>query len=755
MRRGFRLGVIGILVWTWGAGLPGTGLWAQEVGEKAKKEAGLVKLEEIVITATKTPRHPEDIPASITVITKEDLEKQNIQTVDEALRQVPGTFARRGKGWQDTRANVNLRGFPSSTQIRTLVLLDGQDMSSAYTTAVQWSSLAVEDIERIEVVRGPFSALYGGNAMGGVINIITKTPKKLQMRANMGYGKYDTWTYYLGVGNRFWDKLSLQLDYKYRYTSGYPADLARKTAKTGAAPIQVGGWKHTLKPTGTDTYIIGDKGDNSWYDIIGNLKLSWDLAPGHKIKFSTLLDWNEYGYGQFHTYLRDAATGAPVVSGKKVGLAGTGLRFSYLREGNFLSGDGRSHTAIYNLNSEHQVTDTTTLRFHAGLTNQPHNWYTSPDSKAFRSGGVGTLSSTPSKNWDFEAQVDQGIGTKQVLTGGLSYRTGWAANKEYALDNWRDLDTKTQVNNQGGGRDRQFGFFLQDEIAWHPKFTTVIGARLDWWQTYGGAYQETATAPITHLPCRDRWSVSPKIAFLYRPWDWMSWRVSGGRAFRPPNVYELYRTWTSRWGTKYKSNPNLKPEKTWSWEIGTTLKPFKGNVFTATYFENYVDDMIYRTTDPTDDKVRNYNNAAKARIKGVEMEIRQKLDSWLEVFGNMTLINARIHKNPYNVESVGKKLTYVPRQQFNFGVNVNYWKVMGSLNGRYVSKMHTRDDNSDNVNNVPGSYDPFFTLDSKLTVTPVKWMNVSFSVDNLLNRRWFYSYLTPGRTFWLEAGLKY
>lgn len=728
MRRGFRLGVIGILVWTWGAGLPGTGLWAQEVGEKAKKEAGVVKLEEIVITATKTPRHPEDIPASITVITKEDLEKQNIQTVDEALRQVPGTFARRGKGWQDTLANVNLRGFPALAQTRTLVLLDGQDMSSGYTNKVAWSSLTVEDIERIEVVRGPFSALYGGNAMGGVINIITKTPKKLQMNANVGYGKYDTWTYYLGAGNRFWNQLSLKVSYKYRYTSGYPSDLVTSSK-------YYPGGRHTLKPWGKDAWIIGDRGDNSFNESIGNAKLSWEPALGHKIDFSALLDWNEYGYGQFHSYLTDPAA---------------------VPEYRFLGGDGRTHTAIYNLNSEHKVTDSTTLRFHAGLTSKPHSWYTLPKRGATRSGGPGTVASTPSKTWAFEVQVDQAIGTKQMLTGGLCYKTGWAASKDYSLNNWRDPDSKTGLLRQCGGRDRNFAVFLQDEITWHPKFTTVIGARLDWWQTYGGAYQESATAPITHLPCRDKWSVSPKIAFLYRPWEWMSWRASVGRAFRPPNVYELYRTW--RWYTyEYKGNPNLKPEKTWSWEIGTILKPFKGNVFTVTYFDNFVDDMIYRVTDPADPtgKTSIYQNAAKARIKGVELEVNQKLFSWLEAFGNMTLVDARIRENPFDPESVGKKITYVPRQQFNFGITVNYWKVMANLSGRYVSKMHKRSDNSDSVNNVPGSFDPYFTLDSKLTVTPVKWLDVSFSVDNMLNRKYFYSYLTPGRTFWLEAGVKY
>lgn len=724
---------------------------------KEKVEA----LEKIVVTATKTARNPEDVPASITVITKEDIKRQNIQTVDEALRQVPGTFVRRGKGWQDTLASVNLRGFPADGQKRTLVLLDGQDISVGYTNVVRWSSVAVEDIERIEVIRGPFSALYGGTAMGGVINIITKTPKKLEMSANMSYGTYDTWTYYLGGGTRLWDRVSVKASYNYRETSGYPSNLVTRTASGGRAAIQTSGWEQTKTPQGGSTFIIGDSGDNYWNDSTFNTKLNWDIAPGHKLEFSALADWNRYGYGQWHTYLRSTATGLPVFRGTAGLTGGTGLQFTGLQQGTFLSGDGREHTVIYNLNSEHRLTDRTTVKLRGGLVNQPENWYTTPSSSSAMTTfdqGPGTLSSSPSKNWNFEMQVDQAIGSKQVLTGGLVYKTGWSATKEYNLSNWKETDVKTQLTFQSGGRDRDFAFYLQDEITWHPMFTTVLGARFDWWQTYGGNYMLAANLPyIHHLPDRQESSVNPKVAFLFRPWEWWSWRASVGTAFRPPNIYELYRTWRSTTGTIYQGNPHLSPETTQAWEIGTTVKPFKGNVITATYFENYVDNLIYRVLDPNDPtgRTQSYQNAAKASIRGMELEITQKLWSWLDVFGNMTILDARINKNPYDLPSEGKKVTYVPRQMFNFGINAKYWVINANLSGHYVSKMQTRSDNGDVINNVPSSYDPFFTMDGKVTVTPVKYVDLSFAVDNILDRQYFYSYVTPGRTWWLQLGLKY
>jgi len=104
-KRWLRLRGITVLALLMSAAWPVSGLWAQEDQEKA------AALEEIVVTATKTPRNPEDIPASITVITAKEIKEQNIKLLDEALRQVPGAYDSRSKGWPDTMTSVTLRGF--------------------------------------------------------------------------------------------------------------------------------------------------------------------------------------------------------------------------------------------------------------------------------------------------------------------------------------------------------------------------------------------------------------------------------------------------------------------------------------------------------------------------------------------------------------------------------------------------------------------------------------------------------------------
>ncbi|MGQ9689085.1 MAG: TonB-dependent receptor plug domain-containing protein, partial [Desulfobaccales bacterium] len=273
-----------------GGGLPTVGAEEAaplESGESRSKEKVEV-LPELVVTATKTEQDPAKVPASISIVTQKDIEKRNVQMVDGALKLLAGTYVRRGKGWGDTLHSVNLRGFPNQNQSRTLVLLDGQDISTGYTNTVNWSIIPVENVERIEVVRGPFSALYGGNAMGGVINIITRMPTKLEMQLQGGAGSYDSWSTYLSVGNRLWNKVSFQINYKYQVTGGYPTNFVTKAASgPGAAAATVWGWRPTNTTTNTPTNIIGDTGDNSFFNHIVSGKLSWDLAPGHKVNFFT------------------------------------------------------------------------------------------------------------------------------------------------------------------------------------------------------------------------------------------------------------------------------------------------------------------------------------------------------------------------------------------------------------------------------------------------------------------------------------
>src|SRR6184192_2670496 len=126
--------------------------------------------EPVVVTATRTETPAEQLGASVTVITGEEIDTRRYPTVDEALRGVPGVDIRRSGSFGKTTA-ISIRGAnPNQVQ----VLVDGVRVKSTTTGQAELSDLSPDLIERIEVIRGPQSTLYGADAIGGVINIITK-----------------------------------------------------------------------------------------------------------------------------------------------------------------------------------------------------------------------------------------------------------------------------------------------------------------------------------------------------------------------------------------------------------------------------------------------------------------------------------------------------------------------------------------------------------------------------------------------------
>jgi vitamin B12 transporter len=128
--------------------------------------------EDVVVSATLSPETRPDTTASVTVITREEIEKSGKRDVLELLRQVPGVdVVQSGDAGKVT--SVFLRG-TNSTQ--TLVLVDGVAVNSPYFSGYDFSALSTQNVERIEVARGPFSALYGSDAIGGVISIFRRGP---------------------------------------------------------------------------------------------------------------------------------------------------------------------------------------------------------------------------------------------------------------------------------------------------------------------------------------------------------------------------------------------------------------------------------------------------------------------------------------------------------------------------------------------------------------------------------------------------
>jgi len=179
-----------------------------------------VTLEEVVVTATRDTEEIRKIPASVTVITKEEIEHSTAQNTVDLLRDKAGVVVSDYYG-NGKSASVDIRDFGETGPLNTLVLVDGRRVNEIDLSGVDWCQIPLDQIERIEVVRGSGSVLYGDNAAGGVINIITKKPEKpFSANAEVAGGSYGYNRESASVSGK-WGPLSAILNASHSSTEGY------------------------------------------------------------------------------------------------------------------------------------------------------------------------------------------------------------------------------------------------------------------------------------------------------------------------------------------------------------------------------------------------------------------------------------------------------------------------------------------------------------------------------------------------------
>jgi len=186
-------------------------------GDTAPAAVGAARTEDVfdesVVTASRGAQSPLDAPNSTSIVTEQDIRLSGITKIPELLRRLAGVDIMEVTGAQ---TEVSLRGFNQRLSNKILILVDGRSVYLDLLGATLWStlSIAAEDIARIEVVRGPASALYGADAFNGVINILTKKPGEGGSGASAGFGDHDVAHASLWASGR--DK-----DFAWRAAAGY------------------------------------------------------------------------------------------------------------------------------------------------------------------------------------------------------------------------------------------------------------------------------------------------------------------------------------------------------------------------------------------------------------------------------------------------------------------------------------------------------------------------------------------------------
>lgn len=389
--------------------------------------------------------------------------------------------------------------------------------------------------------------------------------------------------------------------------------------------------------------------------------------------------------------------------------------------------------------------------------------YTTTKSSASFEGGTGYLNKTdPALTLFGDVQVDVKYPEDLVLTVGYSMRHDHAESNQWNLYNWKDYDSiigddTTNHFSEMEGSQLMNSVYSQAQYDLIKKILICYaGLRLDYWKNYDGESRYNTTEK--DYDTTTDWHVSPKASIVFKPGvefllvKLETLRASAGSAYNPPNIYQLYKYWTSG-STEYNPNPELKPETSWSWETGGDLTFFnKILIVSGTYFGSNVENLIYyRVIDSTH---KQYENAGKGKIHGYELEGKAYIMDYFELYGNMTKTYTEVTENDTDPDSVGKQFVGVPELMYNAGIKVLYKYTEGSLNWRYCDHVYNNSDNSDTIEGVYKSYDTIKLLDLKVSVMPRENVKFSLSVNNILDREYYQYYLCEGRNYYWEAEIK-
>ncbi|MDL1964522.1 MAG: TonB-dependent receptor plug domain-containing protein, partial [Deltaproteobacteria bacterium] len=374
-------------------------------GEEVKKEKKkTVELEEVVVTATRTETDVDSAPASVTVISKEDMKFRDIHTIDDALKFESGIY----KG--------QLRGLSSS---KTLVMLNGMPLNSGWFGGIRWDNIATENVQSVEIIRGPSSALYGGNAMGGVINIITSAPKKFEAKIEAGYGSDETVRYSFHIGDRFMDKLSLRLGYESEETDGYPTRLVQRSISSSSGSGTLTGGYGMLSRSGKRKWVAGNEGERYEERWNVNLNAAYDLTDTGSLALDFQMGHREHGYDHPHTYLQDAS-GNQAFSGSVD--VGNGENISVSPSNYIKSGIRVIKTPSYML-TYRELFGSVGFTGKVGYQHEDM-WYTSPKAKGSDNyeNAPGIVREFDTDVWFSDLQTNIPVGDSHLLTSGFYFR---------------------------------------------------------------------------------------------------------------------------------------------------------------------------------------------------------------------------------------------------------------------------------------------------------------------------------------------
>lgn len=717
----------------------------------------------VVTTATRTEIKLENAPGSTSVVTRKDIENTPRASLKELVSGLEGVVTGQLRGQSDMVPGMSIRGVSGTG--RTMILVDGVPISTSYAGENQvLGGINVEDLHQVEVVRGPFSSLYGSSAMGGVINFVTAMPEREEYRASIGYGDaFDNGRAqshltrgYLSAANQFYDALKIKVSYGFTNSGGYNSDyvIATSNPNTGG----VSGAQAVASPTGGVRWIAGDTGRNALekYDLGFKAELKATDFDLLSLSYAKSTIRNEYKSPV--SLLRNSA-GQTIYGSAVVPVS------SFSSNINDMSNDTLS------LGWRHRFADS---RMNAKYTAvRVDEWYSNPNrtvgagATSPLSGGAGVITPRFAHNNLFDLLWEKPLGDTMLLLGS-HYKTTRNVADTYNASDWTQPNTiNGGKQTTSGGRERTMAFFGDWQVPVSNKLNASVGARYEHWRFHHGfTYDQSSIANASNPalnkehPSSTKDNISPKVTLNYQLLEQTMVKSSWGKAFNAPNIRDLTRNYSrtaSGVTTYYRGNPNLRPETSETLDVGIEQGLSRNGLFKAYVFQTDIADMHSTATTVVNATTSNVDrvNVGKSRIKGLELALTQPLTNTLRLATNYTLMDARVRQNEADRPSEGKQMTSVPRHMYNLSLSYDDSRYYGTVAYNYVSARYFNTDNSDFERNVYGVYDAYKLVSTKAGYRVNKHLDVSLAISNLTNEKYYNSVLTEGRAWFAQANLKY
>ncbi|MES2953890.1 MAG: TonB-dependent receptor, partial [Pseudomonadota bacterium] len=648
----------------------------------------------------------------------------------------------------------------------------GNGIANGTNYAPRWGLVTPEEIERVDVLYGPFSAAYPGNSVGAVVDYVTRMPTQFEANAklsvfNQNFRLYGTDGSFGGsqasasLGNKSGD-WSWFINVNRTKSAGQPLTFTTKLISTTApAPgaVPVTGAVPGLNTRNLPWLLIGGA---TQYDTVqehAKLKLAYDFSPTVRASY-TLAYWDNSSQNRSESYLRNAA-GAPVYSGN-VSINGRGYNLAATDFG--VSNEALTHVmhglsvksntrGVFDWEVAASLYDYQTDQIRASTTAQP----------GALSGGAGTLQDQDGTGWNNLAL--KGIWRPEGMLGAHIVDFGYQQDsyklrilKSNAVGNWIHGGAGTLVSDVGG-RTQLRSVYAQDAWTFAPKWKTVLGARVENWNALNGFTTfAPGNAANTAYASRSESFVSPKAALS---WQWTAYttlKASTGRAVRFPTVGELYGA-TATVNAQYINDPNLKPEKSWTSELSAETDLGKG-VLRFTLFTENTRDALYSqlTFDPAaNSNISRVQNVGRIKTHGLEVAFNGSdlMTKGLGFSGSVTYADSRIKENSGFVavpgDTVGKYQPRVPVWRATGLVSYRFdtsWT--GTFAARYSGKQFSSLDNTDVNGFAYQGTSKYFVTDVRVHYKVNKQWTAAFGIDNLNNYPYWNFHPYPQRTFMAE-----